>query len=1623
MLPSTSFTLPPLQGKDLGEHFWNIGREAAQPWLSLSEELAAITLLKPPTELHTSQKADSDGEEGQPSAEQWIALEPSLRQLMEPKPTRWLKRSGWVRYPVLRSADDQASILGSGVPVSFPDEGDAALVFDIENMVKQGPFAVMATAAGANAWYAWLSPWLLGESDSPEQLIRFGPAGAQRPRLLVGHHVSYDRARIRDEYSLDLSSIRFLDTLSLHVAIRGISSPQRPVWLQHRKRRAQRKAEQMLENEEVREEHREELRKLLGGEQISAVEWDHLEQLGLDPAVLTDQADNMSSGASIPAERPLDPSNVEGTEGQLQWQDISSTNSLADVAALHCGIQLPKDLRNTFVDAESRDDILRNLGNLLTYCAQDVYATHAVFSKVLPDFRQTCPHPATFAGVLGLGNPILPIDDEWIEYQARCDEKYNDALQGVRDALIELAEALRKEHQIRSESEPEWWASDPWLCQLDWTLKKPKRPKSLRDHENDVDLVPKWFRDYALGKREPTASQMISSHILLASRNGSPLHLNGKSWFVESEDLHTSKLTSKSFLSSVAATNLKSDLGSQGDAVIAAIRDKGSKEAVTQALRAAAEALHFRAMEDATIKARAADLDWKMVARPEKTSDDSTPAEAWPKWYWDLFKASTGRMELTIRTKIAPLLLKVSWRGCPLFTSREHGWIYLHRPLQNKDFSTRQKPLTFLHEADEPLKAMAGRADDPAIFYKVPHTAGADANVGSPFSKSFMGFFEDGTLRSEHPEEKGKMAAKDALALNAQCSYWIGVRDRVANQMVVWEGQTDAEMGFENGASGMRRVQSESARRKGLILPQVITMGTVTRRAIEKTWLTASNAKKNRVGSELKSMVKAPPGWMIVGADVDSEELWICSVMGDAQFGIHGATAIGWMTLEGTKAAGTDLHSKTASILGTSRNQAKVFNYSRIYGAGIRHATQLLLKANPAMPSEEATRLAKELYTSTKGSNTHSPDCFGRKFWYGGSESFVFNKLEDVALSEQPRTPALDCGITAALSRQFLPKQSNGGHRGKGKTGAVDVGGDFMPSRINWVVQSSGVDYLHLLITSMDHLCRTYDIKARFMLSVHDEVRYLAKDSDAYRASLALQIANLWTRAMFAFKLQMEDLPEGVAFFAQVDLDRILRKEVDDPCVTPSQPDPVPCGEALDITHILEKTNGGSLHPDGRPMEASTRPNSGPSDVYPKYEPSTQTHRSVGDRGVLFLQAQATDDIHEIRALHRRAESVTSRRSASRGSIDALDRPAHEDLVDLAHQGSSQSQQPAVHKRRTFSNRGSRTAGSDASLRNPSSRFGSSDAVDMTVDLGRRRAASASFSTSCRCGLQPDPTAIYQPASLFDLATQLPRRPVGGKRRKLPFFKDPTWKAEIRWQVYRPLLRFCLDQAQPLRRLVRQRFRKHRGVYSYAKASALKREGLALLSSLRLAQAGDANAQTWVSQEVSALRQRRAAGRLDARMHARRLASLPPPRKPRLAGSLLPPSRDNVALPRYKPMQPDHITMTILTRRRRGARRMFRRAEIEEEMSMLQSEDVIRQRLHPKLKTKSDIDEWIAPLSAEVALLNASARRDWARAATQYSPELLQKLREIKKSKARWRSRGGKIISDHAEPQKGRKEN
>lgn len=1028
-------------------------------------------------------------------------------------------------------------------------------MFDVETLKHYaGAFPIMATAIGKKGWYAWLSPWLTEDDTNPAQLIPLGPPpsntgsgtlmedlSTSSPQLLIGHHVLFDRARCSTEYSLARPATRWLDTLSLHVAVSGITSPQRPTWLKYRKD--------------------------LDIAAVASIEESSLG--GRDEGGLVPPSTKSSTAKKDPPPKT--------------WTQVSSVNSLAEVARLHCGIDIDKSKRDLLIDPSTTPDYIRsNFREFLEYCATDVSTTHSVFLSLLPQFLDRCPHAASFGGVLLMSQPILPVDQNWTSYLDRAEGTYQMRSEGVNEALVTLAEEARRLMDVKSEDGRMVWEKDIWLRQLDWSPKRARRLKGAIPDERrvleEVDevkkqtrITPEWATRFDLdetGTMKLDYKRREETLLLKPRWRGYPaVHSKEFGWlfvvganegkrkqekFVaqekeeevvlnEAKDLplinaavtvwgqakakpvkfytipcpgkgRTRLLLGKPNLRKVKDGILGG--GVDGDVLENAFFGDGAK--MNAELKTAVEKALKSGIKGAKSDVWLAQLDWESVEEIIETKVDKpkgkkprialTPEDpgdlVWPKWYWDLDTPGVG-LEVTIRKRATPLLLKLQWRGFPILHSKLHGWVY-RVPSRDQFLALQASDANLVAASLCPIQdaqLVEDSAIDGSIFIRLPHPDGEDHNVGSPLSKPFVSAFEDGILTSTY------RTASDALALNASCSYWASARERIMGQMVVWEGDA------KHLAPKPKSAELEEMA-NGMILPQVIPMGTVTRRAVEKTWLTASNAKKNRVGSELKSNVRAPKGYAIVGADVDSEELWICSVMGDAQFGIHGATAIGWMTLEGTKNAGTDLHSKSAAILGISRDQAKVFNYSRIYGAGVKHAVQLLLKSNPTLAKEQAQALAKNLYKSTKGAKYRVPS-FGREFWHGGTESFVFNKLEGIALSDHPKTPAFGCGLTSALTRKYLPAS------GKSKAGE-----DYLPSRINWVVQSSGVDYLHALLVAMEYLTTTYQIDARYMISVHDEVRYLVKEEDKYRAAMALQIANVWTRTLFAYRLQMADLPQ-----------------------------------------------------------------------------------------------------------------------------------------------------------------------------------------------------------------------------------------------------------------------------------------------------------------------------------------------------------------------------------------------------------------------------------------------------------------------------------------------------------------
>ncbi|BGP40024.1 DNA-directed DNA polymerase gamma mip1 [Rhodotorula kratochvilovae] len=1265
--PAVQFDLPRLQGPTIAHHFHALGRDVAEPYLSMAKAFARAELPHMPEREH------------------------------------WVLAPGWTFY----SAD------GSYESVEYPSADDGTLVFDVETLpYAGGHYPIMAIAAGVKGWYAWCSPWLTGDDDKPNHLIPFGPAEPASPssspaaspdatfrarsslferpdsppRLLIGHNVLYDRARIAQEYALRRPSTRYLDTLSLHVAVSGLTNPQRPTWIKYRKEVDQAEAAAQEEGDD-------------GEAQPPAPGVRAKEDDAEDPVKsILQKAKSRGKGKRTAA----------GDAAVKDWKEVSSLNSLAEVARLHCGIKVDKSLRDVLIDpAVTIADAREYFDELIAYCARDVDTTLRVYRALLPKFLESCPHPVTFAGVALMSQPVLPVDAKWPAYIERAEKTYQDRLAGVQGALHTLAEEARAKFDQRTEDGRYAWEDDMWLRQLDWSPKKARRlpgaavavkSRSLGKKMRGAPLAappqeeapPAWTA--ALDEKQLSLASPLVPLLFEATWRGFPVvHSHSHGWlfavphkaistrikkdrFVPAEDdelvrpadlgpkdalvaalqgvalfqiatrrgaKKTAKLVSTQLAKKVREGVLASPHPEFEQAVALGQGQGGERTPTGKAVLAKVRELGEKAverMETLSAKERKANvwlqqLDWAPLgspAPPPKRADvdqvaaalenaaQGQPAEVkssdlvWPKWYWDLDVPREG-LDVSIGKRAAPLLLKLRWKGFPVAYSKEHGWMY-RIPVAELDAALAVdpalKPLAFADVADASLDADAAGA-----YVKLPHPDGEGKNVGSPLSKPFVAAFEDGILTSEYP------AAEAALALNASCSYWTSARERITNQMVVWEG--DARLAAPTPAA----IEASEAREdtRGLILPQVVPMGTITRRAVERTWLTASNAKKNRVGSELKSMVRAPPGYAIVGADVDSEELWICSVMGDAQFGIHGATAIGWMTLEGTKSAGTDLHSKSASILGISRDDAKVFNYSRIYGAGVKHAVQLLLKSNPALTTNEATDLAKALYASTKGVVDRTP-AFRRNFWHGGTESFVFNKLEEIAQSERPRTPALGCGLTTALTKAYLPAD------GKSKAGE-----GYLPSRINWVVQSSGVDYLHLLLVSMEYLCRRFEIDARYLISVHDEVRYLVKEEDKDRAAMAMQIANLWTRSLFAYRLQMPDLPQGCAFFSAVDVDSCFRKEVNMSCVTPSNPDPIPFGESLDINDSLSRTSGGSLFADGRPMAAHepALPVLPPVSGLDKQDIVGEQHRV---RETQFLVAQTASSAKDIAQLWREAQ-------------------------------------------------------------------------------------------------------------------------------------------------------------------------------------------------------------------------------------------------------------------------------------------------------------------------------------------------------------------------------------------------
>lgn len=113
--------------------------------------------------------------------------------------------------------------------------------------MSAGKSPTLATAVSDKAWYGWVSPDVINnaskpvtsheypitsliplESNSTDSGLKLSEH-QMKPKIVIGHNVSYDRARIKEQYWLNKTGTKFLDTMSLHVCVGGLTSYQRAV--------------------------------------------------------------------------------------------------------------------------------------------------------------------------------------------------------------------------------------------------------------------------------------------------------------------------------------------------------------------------------------------------------------------------------------------------------------------------------------------------------------------------------------------------------------------------------------------------------------------------------------------------------------------------------------------------------------------------------------------------------------------------------------------------------------------------------------------------------------------------------------------------------------------------------------------------------------------------------------------------------------------------------------------------------------------------------------------------------------------------------------------------------------------------------------------------------------------------------------------------------------------------------------------------------------------------------------------------------------------------------------------------------------------------------------------------
>lgn len=506
---------------------------------------------------------------------------------------------------------------------------------------------------------------------------------------------------------------------------------------------------------------------------------------------------------------------------------------------------------------------------------------------------------------------------------------------------------------------------------------------------------------------------------------------------------------------------------------------------------------------NAELEAQLTDLVQETIAAWKKgelvTSDfwysqlDWSPVKAgknkgMPRWY-SSFKLDKG---ITPAKRPIPLLLKMSWAGNPLFYHKTRKWGY---KVEGKRYE------------------------------KMPHPKGSDANCGNPFSKDYLEYTENGVLSSGL---EGNLNVADIIRRIVATGYWDSYRSRFQELHTI---------PGENG--------------NWLHVPQTLNFGTLSLRQTNKVWLVLSEAKKHRVGTEFKHLCTPLPGYSLVGADVDTQEVRIAALFGDHYVGkVLGGTALSQISFKGEKRStleeSTDPHSLLAKLAGISRNDAKPGGFRIQYGGGLKAVTQGLQAAHLDWSPEQCEETATQMITAKKGIKVS-----GR--YQGGTDSAAHNYMQDFAQGKFDRLPMTNRKLADSISA------------------AYDTNREHFTTRYNFVIQSTGSDWRHAFLVALTWAAEKAGLDFRVALFRHDEGWFHVRQGQERKFAACMNWAHMMTWAWLAESLGFHDLPRALCGFSAVNVDHTIRKEVTSETVSLSGGQTYPDGYELKPGDLLEE--------------------------------------------------------------------------------------------------------------------------------------------------------------------------------------------------------------------------------------------------------------------------------------------------------------------------------------------------------------------------------------------------------------------------------------------------------------------